>query len=177
MTEQEARNETEATLMERVVVTMLSDEQLLKAWDAGVRSGDDGWSTSSRDHVRAGLRAVEAAVLARASQPVQVEVTDDMVERAAIALHEVNGVHASSMSWEPLAEWAKAAYRTDARAALSAALGGGDETVDDSPIAPAPRSARDHAVLQSEQRCQCLCHAMVGFKHVDACCSQTGSLR
>ena len=47
-------------------MTMLSDEKLLKAWDAGVRSGDDGWSTSSRDHVRAGLRAVEAAVRADA---------------------------------------------------------------------------------------------------------------
>lgn len=54
-------------------------------------------------------------VLSRTSQPVQVEVTDDMVERA---LNEYMKIHRSDDG--------QISLRESMRAALSAALGGGD---------------------------------------------------
>lgn len=58
--------------------------------------------------------------LERTSQPVQIEVTDDMVEKAAIALDP-----APWRSEHPASRARRDDIRIQARAALSAALGGG----------------------------------------------------
>ncbi len=62
-------------------------------------------------------------VLSR-SQPVQVEVTDDMVEKAARALWAALG---DNGEWDDGVHSMHEQCRADARAALLAALGGGDQ--------------------------------------------------
>lgn len=62
-----------------------------------------------------------------ASQPVQVEVTEDMVEKAARALYCAKYSDATGAWWDDhMVEPVKALYRQQARHALSAALGGGE---------------------------------------------------
>jgi len=71
-----------------------------------------------------------ANALSRLSQPVQVELTDEIVEKAARAIFAAMRTShpLSSMADydDPAYEYTKNACKRDARAALEAALGGGD---------------------------------------------------
>lgn len=77
-----------------------------------------------------GADAVIAAGFSRTSQPVQVEVTDDMVEKAAKAIYEneresIDGAR-DWPQWDDCRKGSRKSVLNAAHAALSAALGGGE---------------------------------------------------
>ena len=86
---------------------------LLARWDVTERP--DGWNSGDEHH----LADLLITALRSASQPVQVEVTDEMVERAGRVMYVV---------WD---EWAEEDIQAEGihalvRSALEAALGGDD---------------------------------------------------
>jgi len=87
------------------------------------------WNQLSQ-RLRIAWRDMAGDAPSRTSQPVQVELTDEMVEKAARAIFAaMRTSHPLSIMADyddPAYEYTKNACKRDARAALEAALGGGD---------------------------------------------------